>query len=856
MTKIDQLMAYARLGIPVFPVHGIVDGACTCNGSPGCSPGKHPMTSHGFKDATTDVNAIRGWWDRTPTANVGIRTGAGSGFVVLDVDPRNGGDESLATLEKQHGKLPLSPLVRTGGGGRHFYFQHPGGKVSCKANLLPGLDIKADGGYVVAPPSLHDSGGRYLWAQQRTHDDVRPPPTPPWLLDMIHGDDLPLLKVQKTATPTAWSLNYAEGSRNSSLTSLAGTMRRRGMEKAAIETALLAENQEKCQPPLPDSEVRKIAQSVARYQPDETSVSNGSARGGHSENSRPDPVPLPDGLTPVPAFDLNLLPDAALPWVEDIAERLQIPPDYVANPFMVCLGSVVGNQVAIRPRRHDDFLVVPNLWGGVVGRPGCLKSPALQECTRILKGLDQEANEGFQQEEEDHQVVESVVAASRRSIIKQASEDPALCRLSRSEIVSRLNLPEEPHAPVRRRYVIHDTTVEKVGELLRDNPRGLLLFRDELAGFLASLNREGQEGARSFYLEAWSGTGSFSYDRIGRGTIDIPHAVVSVLGSIQPGPLRHYLNRFATGQSNDGLIQRFQLFVWPDEPRSWKNVDRVPDLDSRRVVDQMYRRLNDLKPEQVGVSFESGTDIPVLRFDHQAQGLFDDWRASLERRLREWDGSDLLQEHLSKYRSLVPSLALLAHLADGHRGRVGVDAIQKAIGWSEYLEGHARRVYGVVEQRSVHQARLILAKMQKGDLKSPFTAREVYRPGWSGLTESRDVREALEVLEDHGWVWSQRQKTGGKDRVIYHENSQKAPPATDITDTGPSQPLSSVVSVPDPGTAGDDDHDEADDENASAPLPSTPQKAVDPLDGDVVEDSPAQDAATPPPGDVDERGAS
>src|SRR5262249_3923007 len=128
--------------------------------------------------------------------------------------------------------------------------------------------------------------------------------------------------------------------------------------------------------------------------------------------------------------------------------------------------------------------------------------------------------------------------------------------------------------PQRKRYVVNDPSVEKLGELLAVNNNGLLLFRDELSGFLRSLDREDHANARSFYLESWNGTGSYSYDRIVRGTIDIEHAIMSILGSIQPGPLGRYLREaLQRGEGQDGLVQRFQGMVWPDIPKPWKNID-------------------------------------------------------------------------------------------------------------------------------------------------------------------------------------------------------------------------------------------------------------------------------------------
>ena len=145
---------YASRGWPVLPLHDVEGGRCSCGEANCRSPGKHPRSQHGVKDASNDVQQINDWWGRWPGANVGIATGAVSNLVVVDIDPRNGGNESYAQLKLDlPGVFTELVKVRSGSGGTHLYFQHPGGHVPCRANVRPGIDVKADGGYIVAPPS-------------------------------------------------------------------------------------------------------------------------------------------------------------------------------------------------------------------------------------------------------------------------------------------------------------------------------------------------------------------------------------------------------------------------------------------------------------------------------------------------------------------------------------------------------------------------------------------------------------------------------------------------------------------------------------------------------------------------------
>ncbi|WP_299791688.1 bifunctional DNA primase/polymerase [uncultured Marivita sp.] len=167
---LDSALGYASRGWHVFPMHGVSNGQCTC-GKPNChSPAKHPIFAGWQEIATSDPAAITHWWHQRPWANIGIATGSRSGIVVLDVDisPTKNGLASLEAIEHKHGKLPTTMTVRTGSGGYHFYFAASSTPLkNSVGHLGEGLDIRAEGGLVVAPPSLHITGNRY--SVENTH---------------------------------------------------------------------------------------------------------------------------------------------------------------------------------------------------------------------------------------------------------------------------------------------------------------------------------------------------------------------------------------------------------------------------------------------------------------------------------------------------------------------------------------------------------------------------------------------------------------------------------------------------------------------------------------------------------------
>lgn len=183
-TILEEALRLAGLGYPVFPCHAMQDGRCTCGKADCNSPGKHPRTRHGLKDATTDPARIHEW-DWT-AANLAVVTGAVSGFIAIDVDPRHDGDRTLERLLQTHGPLPDTVTQATGGGGRHFLFQHPGWPVKNDGKgkrLGPGIDIRGDSGYILVPPSW--TKGEYRWLDGRAPWDVPLAPLPTWLADSL-----------------------------------------------------------------------------------------------------------------------------------------------------------------------------------------------------------------------------------------------------------------------------------------------------------------------------------------------------------------------------------------------------------------------------------------------------------------------------------------------------------------------------------------------------------------------------------------------------------------------------------------------------------------------------------------------
>ncbi|MCJ2014979.1 bifunctional DNA primase/polymerase [Methylobacterium sp. J-076] len=273
-TTLDAALYLVRRGGRVFPLHGMRhDSAgrflCTC-GKPDCDDaGKHPLAKlapSGLNNATSHEHIVRHWFTNAPFANVGLATGH---TIVLDVDPRHGGDASLEALEAEHGLLPETTRALTGGGGQHIFFRPPEGveirnSTGDNGGLAPGLDIRGTGGYIVAPPSLHASGRQYAWSVDHHPDEVPPAPMPAWLVAALARPR----NGRAGRDPSEWrrlvAMGVGEGNRNTAVSRLSGLLLRRWVDAEVTHELVQAWNIARCRPPLSPEEVTKIVGSIAR----------------------------------------------------------------------------------------------------------------------------------------------------------------------------------------------------------------------------------------------------------------------------------------------------------------------------------------------------------------------------------------------------------------------------------------------------------------------------------------------------------------------------------------------------------------------------------------------------------------
>jgi len=772
-SMLDAARKYAEQGISIIPVlppttdKPLDELREKEHDELGKAPANCPSFYHGSKDATTDLDKIQGAWGSpqgTTPRNIGIATGEKYNLVVVDVDD----PEKWNELLDSHGyKVPPCPKVTTGK-GFHLYFSYPRTRgISNSVNKSMGFDIRSNGGYVVAPPSNHLSGEVYT-LESKESLDYRPE-LPDWVFDLIAENKTSKPKgtantkldfnasIAAANDPSPYGMQALENECQAIAAAPQGT-RNDLLNKACFSIGQLVAGgvidhniafnsltQAAQQSGLPTDEIAKTLASglkAGKDKPRTAPEAQGGIWQGIADSITWDkPKDLKVELLPVKPLNPEMLPDRMRDYITDIAERMDnSSPDYVAVGVMVALATLIGRKLSILPKRYDSWLVVPNLWGAVIGRPSAKKTPSLTSAMAPLHKFESEEFQKHGIAMQEHigklklaKLTEKITEKKFKKMHQDGNSQEADSMLLKS--ASRL--PEQP--PACKRFIVNDATVEKLGELLESNPMGVLLFRDELTGWLNTLEKPDRSSDRAFYLECWSGTGSFTYDRIGRGTHRIESATLSLMGGIQPGKLIPYLLAQKEGKGDDGLIERFQLMVYPD-PKPYQHIDRPPNEDALRKASSIFAMLDDLPGELHNPT--------IQKFSTEAQRLFNTWYDNNQKLVRSATLTPQLESHLAKYVSLFPSLALIIHAVDSSPGGdIGIQSANKALAWCEYLESHARRVYALVDGPTGSAKAL---EKHLHDVPNPFRIGAINNRNWHGLTTTDQVHEALNSLCEHG----------------------------------------------------------------------------------------------------------
>jgi hypothetical protein len=644
---LSAVLTYASLGWSVFPA------------PPGTKQSYESKSSVGDPNRpwgkTSDPDEIRRLWQRYPDANVGLPTGAENGIFVVEADTVEGhgvdGIASLRALEAEHGQLPPTLTAVSPSGSRHHYFKHPGNGIKVVSNAIAlGVDVKGDGGMVIAPPSVKpgvSSFGSYCWTSNLPIADA-----PDWLVKLITEVDITerasgeepeadpkLIAAALAVIPNedvdwddwnkvgmaAWRATggseegfdaFDEWSQHSAKYDARTTAKKweayftSPPDQIAAGTIIWMANeanprwwdnydaqvQARLNAAADDEELHalimsefdaedaiKVKQGIEPSQQPEARVEDAKVEDAKTEDTKSSgkseqpkqeqpkqeqpkqeyaepstaPVDLWAKFGP-PQLPRGLLPRVIEEYAIEKSKVMGADASGLAIASLTVCAAVIPDSIQLKVKRHDNWMMSTRLWTGLVGDPSAKKSPIIRQAARRLISLD--------------------LAMGNRYFADKERWDA----LSREE-------RQTTAAPRQTRLLIEDTTIEAAQEVLRDSPNGVLCLRDELSGWFGSMDKyAGHRGAamdRGFWLQAWNG-GSYTYNRISRRSGIIPHLSISVLGGIQPEPMRE----IAEGTVDDGLIQRIIPIMVA--PATMGNDASVSEAEERydKLIERLHKR--------------------------------------------------------------------------------------------------------------------------------------------------------------------------------------------------------------------------------------------------------------------------
>jgi hypothetical protein len=737
---------------------------------------------------------IRAWGQLEPFANVGVYAEQHEGgLLFLDKD---GAVNLREKYERETGKpFPKTLLVRSSSAGNgiakgHWYFYQTPRTLALPKNigeeLTGGLfSLRVKNQYVASIGSIHPTTG----LPYTIVEDYPVIPMPDDLLDWL---------LKKTQKSSAGAVNekppvnaevdgppIPHGSHDNTLRDIARKLRGvEGLDEEELYERLVAICEKRCvnygadyldmcrkharntaAKFAPNPPVKALAMSGSTtnpYTPQETAQSAPQAA-----PAEPQPwgevLPLDTILSPVLPFPLESLPLAIRPWCKDVAERMSVPLDFTAIAALVTLSGVVGRRAFVYPKEFDkDWKESIAISGGNVADSGKKKTPVWKAMQNPV--VEQEMDWRREYAEASAKYEKARIAYLQAGAIVRDAEKKGKSAEVPADVAAIANGPEpqEPEKPSR--LMLNDATPEKMHSQLGENPRGLLYYRDELASWVSELDKEGRETQRGIFLSAMNGDDAYAMDRIGRGEV-FAIMCLTMCGNFQPEMLRNFLSDARNTQ--DGLVQRFPLLIWTDDPEQ-KRADRSVDKTAQQAYRTVVRALASMGEESVGLHFQT-----------DAQATYNLWDDALETKIA-LEESQAKKSHMSKWHGMMPRVAALLQLVDsvtpvravnldsggttatpqygvasGHL-RIDLQHTQMAIELFRYLESHMHRVYDSGYSRWQQAEAALAARIHNDELPDGMTARDIHRKHWAGMTKARveDIEMALETLEELGWVRS------------------------------------------------------------------------------------------------------
>lgn len=686
-----------------------------------------------------DPATVGGWASRE--SNIAIVTGAISGLLVLDLD------SAEAVAEAEALGLPDTIRAKTAK-GQHVYFRHPGGKIGNRAGIKPGWDIRGDGGYVVAPGSLHPCGAEYAWHHPPGLFELAPPPQ--WLLDLIAKPAKPIVPQNAEQYPFAPGDPYTmaaldreceairnapEGAQESTLNAAALKMGHyvggrcldhQTARNRLLSAALAMPSHDPRNPwtveGLSDKIDRALRDGMAEPKtPPERMRFAATPRHDPETGEIIDNLPASDTDSVdlwanhgAPELPQGLLPAPIETFARSHADTMGVDPAGLAMACLAVCAAAITDEIQLQVKRHDPtWRESARLWVGLVGSPSMKKTPIISAAARPLKRIDSNLMRAYV---DKRQAYDELTPKERKGVER----------------------------PRQERRIISDATIEAAQEVLKDSPRGVLSLQDELSGWFGAMDKyapgKGAQADRGFWLQAYNG-GSYSLNRIGRGASYIPNCSIGLLGGIQPEPIR----AIAGDTHDDGLVQR----LIPVVLRPGKVGRDAPDDGTLAAYERLIERLELLQAGDAPLRFDEAARAVRERLEAEHLNL----AASLE------TVSPKMAAHFGKHDGLFARLCVLWHcIENNHGGRVpetisGDTAERVAQFMVRFIRPSAVAFYaGLLGMSAGHDRLLDLAAWILAAKVDEVKARDVQRSGQTFRHVTADeVRVLCEKLEAFGW---------------------------------------------------------------------------------------------------------
>ncbi len=704
--RLGPALDYAAKGFKVLPTHGLINGVCTCGGRANCKKGKHPACPHGVTDATTNVDIIGKWWGAGYWQNVGIATGGS--FFVVDIDPRHEGDKTLARLIVEHGDLPLTPKVKTGGGGYHYYFRYPEGvAIRSRAGVAQGIDIRGDKGYVLAPPSNHESGNNYEWIVGL---DTPIADAPAWVLALAaesvsqaHIDDeFTLVMGSDRADDFASHPGACSGDLNDEICRLIGNHVNRGDSRKTIEALALAWAK-RCDPPIREAEVMSRLRWGETKRRETELISSQEFVRKHGEESESQEIHPPPPHTiqleheakdtvskdileaepsanAFPTLHADALYGLAGEFVKAIASETEADPSGVLLSLLCAFGNAIGKHsyYDMSAGRHHA-----NLFVSLVGDTASAKGQAYSVVQRLFHKAE-----------------------------PSNSEDIAYGLSSGEGLVDRVK---------------DEVEQGKDGVFRMPCSKRLLCVEQEMVKPITAMRREGNT-LSAVLRSAWDGQ-ALEVNTRGKSRLRASNAHVSILAHITPEELRKVLT--GSVEVVNGFANRF---LWAMVRRS--NV--LPEGGDPSVGDGFAEAMRKALVKAKGIG--------RVERDAEAKALWKEHYEGLSSAKPGAFGSAVARGHAQTLR-----LSLIYALLDGSQVIRG-DHLRAALAVWKYCEASARLIFtnATAKAEGESGAEALDIRLLNAIVVSPGITRKGLHEATGNKVKADDMALALASLERRG----------------------------------------------------------------------------------------------------------